>query len=94
MGDEIKVLLFRSVRELMLNIVKHAQARYARCISPAITTGGHRSGGDGVGIGDSKISAQSGTMAGSGFSVFGSASIISADAWNWGLMKARALGSP
>jgi signal transduction histidine kinase len=30
MDDEIKVLLFRSVRELMLNIVKHAQARNAR----------------------------------------------------------------
>ena len=30
MADEIKVLLFRSVRELMLNIVKHAQAHNAR----------------------------------------------------------------
>ena len=30
MDDEIKVLLFRSVRELMLNIVKHAQAHNAR----------------------------------------------------------------
>jgi signal transduction histidine kinase len=30
MDDEIKVLLFRSVRELMINIVKHAQARNAR----------------------------------------------------------------
>ena len=30
MEDEIKVLLFRSVRELMINIVKHAQARNAR----------------------------------------------------------------
>jgi len=30
MDDEIKVLLFRSVRELMMNIVKHAQARNAR----------------------------------------------------------------
>ena len=30
MDDEIKVLLFRSVRELMHNIVKHAQARNAR----------------------------------------------------------------
>jgi len=27
--DELKVLLFRSVRELMINIVKHAQARHA-----------------------------------------------------------------
>jgi len=33
--DEIKLLLFRSVRELMLNIVKHAQAKHARVtISP------------------------------------------------------------
>jgi PAS domain S-box-containing protein len=30
MDDEIKVLLFRSVRELMINIVKHAQASNAR----------------------------------------------------------------
>jgi PAS domain S-box-containing protein len=30
MDDEIKVLLFRSVRELMINIVKHAQAHNAR----------------------------------------------------------------
>lgn len=30
MDDEIKVLLFRSVRELIVNIVKHAQARHAR----------------------------------------------------------------
>jgi signal transduction histidine kinase len=30
MDDEIKVLLFRSVRELMRNIVKHAQARHAQ----------------------------------------------------------------
>ncbi|MCX5889796.1 MAG: PAS domain S-box protein [Deltaproteobacteria bacterium] len=30
MSDEIKVLLFRSVRELMMNIVKHAQARHAQ----------------------------------------------------------------
>jgi PAS domain S-box-containing protein len=30
MDDEIKVLLFRSVRELMMNIVKHAQAQHAR----------------------------------------------------------------
>jgi len=30
MDDEIKVLLFRSVRELMINIVKHAQAHHAR----------------------------------------------------------------
>ena len=28
-NDELKVLLFRSVRELMINIVKHAQARHA-----------------------------------------------------------------
>ncbi|MBM4274981.1 MAG: PAS domain S-box protein [Deltaproteobacteria bacterium] len=30
MTDELKVLLFRSVRELMINIVKHAQALHAR----------------------------------------------------------------
>jgi PAS domain S-box-containing protein len=30
MDDEIKVLLFRSVRELLMNIVKHAQAQHAR----------------------------------------------------------------
>jgi PAS domain S-box-containing protein len=30
MDDEIKVLLFRSVRELMINIVKHAQAHNVR----------------------------------------------------------------
>ena len=30
MDDEIKVLIFRSVRELMINIVKHAQAHNAR----------------------------------------------------------------
>jgi signal transduction histidine kinase len=30
MDDEFKVLLFRSVRELMINIVKHAQAHNAR----------------------------------------------------------------
>jgi signal transduction histidine kinase len=30
MDDEIKVLLFRSVREVMLNVVKHAQAHNAR----------------------------------------------------------------
>ncbi len=53
MDDEIKVLLFRSVRELMINIVKHAQARNARVII-------RREGGDvnieveddGVGIQD------------------------------------------
>lgn len=28
-NDELKILLFRSVRELMINIVKHAQARHA-----------------------------------------------------------------
>jgi PAS domain S-box-containing protein len=32
MDDEIKVLLFRFVRELMMNVVKHAQARHARVI--------------------------------------------------------------
>ena len=32
MDDEIKVLLFRFVRELMMNVVKHAQAQRARVI--------------------------------------------------------------
>jgi PAS domain S-box-containing protein len=32
MDDEMKVLLFKAVRELMINIVKHAQASYARVI--------------------------------------------------------------
>jgi PAS domain S-box-containing protein len=32
MDDEIKVLLFRFVRELMMNVVKHAHARRARVI--------------------------------------------------------------
>ena len=30
LNDDIKVVLFRSVRELMANIVKHAQAKTAR----------------------------------------------------------------
>ncbi len=32
MDDEIKVLVFRFVRELLMNVVKHAQARHARVI--------------------------------------------------------------
>ena len=32
MDDEMKVLVFRFVRELMMNVVKHAQARHARVI--------------------------------------------------------------
>ena len=32
MDDEIKVLVFRFVRELMMNVVKHAQARRARVV--------------------------------------------------------------
>jgi PAS domain S-box-containing protein len=60
MNDEIKVLLFRSVRELMINIVKHAQARHARV---NILRHGDRVGieveDDGVGITDSKGYAQS-----------------------------------
>jgi signal transduction histidine kinase len=32
MDDEMKVLVFRFVRELMMNVVKHAHARHARVI--------------------------------------------------------------
>ena len=67
MNDEIKVLLFRSVRELMMNIVKHAQARHARV---NILRHGDRVDieveDDGVGITDSKGYAQSGNSGGFG----------------------------
>ncbi len=69
MDDEIKVLLFRFVRELMMNVVKHAQARHARVIIS-------RSGGevnikvedDGVGF-DSKSQVQAISSNG-GFGLF------------------------
>lgn len=60
MTDEIKVLLFRSVRELMMNIVKHAQARHGRV---SILRYGEKVDitveDDGVGIGDTKGYTQS-----------------------------------
>jgi PAS domain S-box-containing protein len=69
MDDEIKVLLFRSVRELMLNIVKHAQARNARVtirresddVSIAVED-------DGVGIKD--LSQDSRLQSNGGFGLF------------------------
>jgi signal transduction histidine kinase len=69
MDDEIKVLLFRSVRELMLNIVKHAQARNARVtirresddVSIAVED-------DGVGIKD--LSQDSRLKSNGGFGLF------------------------
>jgi PAS domain S-box-containing protein len=67
MTDEIKVLLFRSVRELMMNIVKHAQAKYARV---AISRHGDRVdvdvSDDGVGIADLNGVVKSGGDAGFG----------------------------
>jgi len=67
MTDEIKVLLFRSVRELMMNIVKHAQAQHARV---TIARVGDRVDvevvDDGVGIADLKGFAKSGSSAGFG----------------------------
>lgn len=67
MTDEIKVLLFRSVRELMMNIVKHAQARHGRV---NILRTGDRVNieveDDGVGIPDSKGYPKSGTDIGFG----------------------------
>ncbi len=69
MTDEIKVLLFRSVRELMMNIVKHAQARRARVtmvriddrVDIEVTD-------DGVGIDQAQSAAQAGGS--SGFGLF------------------------
>ncbi len=67
MTDEIKVLLFRSVRELMMNIVKHAQAMHARV---TIARRGDRVdievSDDGVGIADFKGFAKSGGNGGFG----------------------------
>ena len=67
MTDEIKVLLFRSVRELMMNIVKHAQAKHARV---TIARRGDRVdievADDGVGIADFKGFAKSGGNGGFG----------------------------
>lgn len=67
MTDEIKVLLFRSVRELMMNIVKHAQATHARV---TIARRGDRVDievtDDGVGITDFKGFAKSGGSGGFG----------------------------
>ena len=67
MTDEIKVLLFRSVRELMMNIVKHAQAKHARV---TISRQGDRVdvevADDGVGIADLKGVVKSGSSAGFG----------------------------
>ena len=61
MDDEIKVLLFRSVRELLINIVKHAQARHARV---SILRDGDRVNikveDDGIGIGDRLINQNGG----------------------------------
>ncbi|MCK9376337.1 MAG: PAS domain S-box protein [Syntrophobacterales bacterium] len=55
MDDEIKVLLFRSVRELMMNIVKHAQARNARVTIRRDGDGVNiEVEDDGVGMGDVK----------------------------------------
>jgi len=60
MSDELKVLLFRSVRELMINIVKHAQARHAQV---TIARNGSEVrimvGDDGVGMDADKLNPQS-----------------------------------
>jgi signal transduction histidine kinase len=67
MGDEIKVLLFKAVRECMINIVKHAHASEARVII-------QRAGDDiriniednGVGIDSSKMDPRSSRPGGFG----------------------------
>ena len=68
MTDEIKVLLFRSVREVMMNIVKHAQAHHALV---SILRNGDQVEitveDDGVGIGDSMGYTQANT---GGFGLF------------------------
>jgi PAS domain S-box-containing protein len=60
MTDELKVLLFRSVRELMINIVKHAQARHAQV---SISRNGAEVRilveDDGVGMDPAKLNPQS-----------------------------------
>jgi PAS domain S-box-containing protein len=59
MDDEIRVLLFKAVRELMINIVKHAQASHGKV---TILRNGSdmqiRVEDDGVGIDESRISPQ------------------------------------
>jgi len=66
MEDELKVLLFRFVRELMLNIVKHARARHAQVNikrdGPEVLI---KVEDDGVGMDDSQIGSKSG-----GFGLF------------------------
>jgi PAS domain S-box-containing protein len=56
MDDELKVLLFRTVRELLMNIVKHSQARHARV---SIVRDGEslsiKVEDDGVGMGDAVL---------------------------------------
>jgi PAS domain S-box-containing protein len=67
MGDEIKVLLFRSVRELMMNVVKHAQARSGRVnIMRRNDRVNIEVEDDGVGIADSNSIAQTGDNGGFG----------------------------
>ena len=67
MSDEIKVLLFRSVRELMMNIVKHAQARHAQVkivrIKDRVDI---EVADDGVGIDHGKSEAHPGSSGGFG----------------------------
>ncbi len=67
MNDEIKVLLFRSVRECMMNIVKHAQARHARVnivrINDRVAI---EVSDDGMGIDHAKSDAQAGNSGGFG----------------------------
>jgi PAS domain S-box-containing protein len=69
MSDEIKVLLFRSVRELMHNIVKHAQARHARVVIMRNDDGmSIRVEDDGVGMDPAKMKPQ--TRGSGGFGLF------------------------
>ena len=67
MEDELKVLLFRFVRELMLNIVKHAQARHAQVNikrdGPEVLI---KVEDDGVGMDDSQIGSKSRSSGGFG----------------------------
>jgi signal transduction histidine kinase len=67
MEDELKVLLFRFVRELMLNIVKHAQARHAQANikrdGPEVLI---KVEDDGVGMDDSQIGSKSRSSGGFG----------------------------
>jgi len=94
MNDEIKVLLFRSVRELMLNIVKHAQARNARVtirrenddVSIAVED-------DGVGIKDLSQDSRLKVTAALGSSVLESACVISEAKCRWNRAMAGEPGS-